>query len=311
MILSNSNNSTSSSSNVDVLYKTASDNSSTDQSKIIKQTSDNISTSYNSLASLSSSSSLLSSLPRIRQIENITRIQQLATNTTLHQPIQSIPQINNNSGSSFSTSHNMVLSHSSQHDLQHHHISPLIQSDHYHHQASPVLVTSDTAFPRSSLIMYTYPSNSPPATPQSHYHSMTAHRSTIDEVIADTLKDEHCTMNDGINSSGSVLVTNISNYNENHSAHNSDDGEHSRSPNIITTTANLSHHHDGYESPGAQSFTNLTIPSMSDSAQQTILNRESVYSVTAPNSLTSVASSGLIHSIHAYDTGLHPPTPGR
>lgn len=299
MILNNS------SSNVDVLYKTGGDNSSTDQSKIIKQTSDNISTSY-SLASISSSSSL----PHNRQIENITRIHQLATNTTLPQPIQSIAQININSSSSFSSNHNMVLSHSSQHDLQHHHISPLIQSDHYHHQNSPVLVSSDTAFPRSSLIMYTYPSNSPPTTPQSHYHPMTAHRSTIDEVIADTLKDEHCTMNDGINSSGSVLVTNISNYNGNHSTHNSDDGEHSRSPNIVTTSANLSHH-DGYESPGAQSFTNLTIPSMSDSAQQTILNRESVYSVTAPNSLTTIASSGLIHPIQTYDTVLHPPTPGR
>lgn len=309
MILSNSNN-TISSSDVDVLYKTGGDNSSTDQSKIIRQTSDNISTSY-SLASKSSSSSLLSSLPHLRQIENTAKIQQLATNTTLHQPIQSIAQINNiNSSSSFSSSHNMVLSHSSQHDLQHHHISPLLQSDHYHHQASPVLVTSDTAFPRSSLIMYTYPSNSPPATPQSHYHPMTAHRSEIDGIIADTLKDEHCTMNDGINSSGSVLVTNISNYNGNHSTHNSDDGHNSRSPNIITTSANLSHH-DGYESPGAQSFTNLTIPSMSDSAQQTILNRESVYSVTAPNNLTTVAPSGLIHSMQAYDTVLHPPTPGR
>lgn len=303
MILSNCNN-TISSSNVDVLYKTAGDNSSTDQSKIIKQTSDNI----------SASSSLLSSFTHNnqKQIENIPKIHQLETNTTtLHQTIQSIAQINIASSSSFNSSHNMVLSHSSHNDLQHHHISPLIQSDHYHHQASPVLVTSDTAFPRNSLIMYTYPSNSPPATPQSHYHSMTAHRSAIDEVIADTLKDEHCTMNDGINSSASVLVTSITNYNTNHSTHNSNDGKISRSPNIVTTTANLSHNNDGYESPGTQSFTNLTIPTMNDSAQQTILNRESVYSVTSPNSLTNVASSGLIHSLQAYDNVLHPPTPGR
>lgn len=309
MILSNSNNT---SSNVDVLYKTGGDNSSTDQSKIIKQTSDNISASY-SLASISASFSSLSSLPHCRQIENKTRIHPLATNTTLHQPIQSIAQININPSSSFSSSHNMVLSHSLQHDLQHHHISPLIQSDHYHHQVSTVLDTLDTVFPQSGLIMYTYPSNSPPATPQSHYHSMTAHPATIDEVIADTLKDEHCAMNDGpINNSGGVLVTNIPNYNGNHSsAHNSDDGEHSRSPNIVTTSANLSHH-DGYESPrAAQSFTNLTISSMSDSAQQTIMNRESVYSVTAPNSLATVASSGLIHSIQPYDTVLHPTTPRR
>lgn len=131
----------------------------------------------------------------------------------------------------------------------------------------------------------------------------TVHRSTgamIDEVIANTLKDE---MIDGINDSPNVLVTSYGNGN--HSAPNSDDGENnSKSPNNLST--NLSHH-DDYEGTTLQSFTHLT--NATDASH--VLNRDSVYSTAllTPNSVSTVATSSIIHPIQTYENVLH--SPGR
>lgn len=81
---------------------------------------------------------------------------------------------------------------------QYTHIQQLIETDNYHS------VSSDTAVLRSGLI-YMY---SPYATNSTHHQnsvansasasvSTTGPATTIDEVIADTLKDENCTMDNG------------------------------------------------------------------------------------------------------------------
>lgn len=305
MVLSNS----SSSPNVDacVLYKTSTDNFSLDQSKIIAQPNDNISASYSSLASLHRQEN------NINNIITATAVTATSTTTTITPPqltthlITTTTQQNNK----YNTVNTMVL--------QNHHIQPLINTDHYHHQTSPISLSPETSFGRSSFIyMYSspYTTNSPPtttSTPQNHYQLTTTGHRTINDLIDETVKDEPCTMIDGINNStNSVLVAANLNFNGNHSAHNSDDGEnhHSPSPHMVTATtaANLS---DEYESNGGQSFTNLTI--ISDS--QSMLNRESVYSsgtaLSTPNNVTTVASSSsIIHPIQAYDV-LHTSTPGR
>lgn len=122
----------------------------------------------------------------------------------------------------------------------------------------------------------------------------TVHRSTgamIDEVIANTLKDE---MIDGINDSPNVLVTSYGSGN--HSAHNSDDGENnSKSPNNLST--NIGH---DYEGTTLQNFTHLT--------NAADINRDSVYS-TALLTPNSVSTTSIIHPIQTYENVLH--SPGR
>lgn len=130
------------------------------------------------------------------------------------------------------------------------------------------------------------------------------HRS-IDEVIADTLKDE---MIDGINNNPGVLVSSANYDSGNHSVHNSDDGEtDSRSPQQIGTSLG---HHDDYESTTLQSFTHLT--NATDASH--VLNRDVIYSSTPLLGSSSVGSgitTTIIQQIPAYDNVLHPNTPGR
>lgn len=287
-----------------VVYKASGDNFTANHSKIITQTSDNISYPIaSSSSSLSSSSS------------------SAVTQATNHNNNNSSSSSSNNNQNNIArlytttpitTDSNMVLQ---QH--LHHTIQPLIDSDHYHDQNSPVS-SSDTALLRSGLITYMYSpyptvtssSTSPPLSASNHYHQIISHRpsgaTTIDEVIADTLKDEHCTMIDGINNSpNGVLVPNVT-YNGNHSAANSDDGDNnSRSPNNV---AHLTHP-DDYDGTSLQSFTHLT-----NAAADIIINRDSVYSGTAlftPNNGTTIATPSIIHPIQTYESVLHPATPGR
>lgn len=210
-----------------------------------------------------------------------------------------IIETNNNNISSTSTTISLSMS------------SPLLYA--LSSTSSPSANSKNNREPNSLIYMYspytTVTSSSSP--PQNHYHQIVTHRptgvTTIDEVIADTLKDEHCTMIDGINNSpNGVLVANV-NYNGNHSAANSDDGEHnSRSPH---DSGNLTHNYD-YD--GIQSFTHLT--NATDTNQAT-LSHDSVYSGTAlftPNSsVTTAATSSIIHPVQTYESVMHPTAPGR
>lgn len=165
MILNSSNSS--SSPIVDgcvVSYKTSGDNFSTDHSKIIAQTNDNISASYTIETTVSDNitSDLIEASSPTLSLSSSPFVYALSPNSKF---------INNNNNHLMlkNLTNEMVL----QHHL-HHHI-PSIDSDHYHHQNSPVSVSSDTALMRSSLIFYspytTVPSSSssPPTTPQNHY----------------------------------------------------------------------------------------------------------------------------------------------
>lgn len=305
-----------------VVYKTSGDNFQANHSKIITQASDNISTSYTiassssvaeptnnnnlcstSTISLSLSSPLLHALSASASASSSLPLSNLKNS---RDPSVHFTSSRNTSTGSNSSSSN----HSNEMVLQQHHLHhSLIDSD-YHDQNSPVS-SSDTALLRSGLIYMSYSpyttvtsSSSPPQ----NYHQIVAHRPTgdlVNEVIADTLKDEHCTMIDGMNSSpNGVLVANV-NYNGNHSAANSDDGENnSRSPHN-----NHLSQHDEYD--GIQNYTHLTNATDTNHA----LNRESVYSGTAvftPNSsVTTAATSSIIHPIQTYESVLHPATPGR
>ena len=298
-----------------VVYKTSGDNFQANHSKIITQASDNISytiassssvaepTNNNNLCSTSTISLSLSSplLHALSSSASSSSLSNLKNNRD--------PSVHFTSSRNTSTGSNSSSNHSNEMVLQQHHLHhSLIDSD-YHDQNSPVS-SSDTALLRNSLIYmyqpYTVTSSSSP--PQ-NYHQIVSHRPTgdlVNEVIADTLKDEHCTMIDGINNSpNGVLVANV-NYNGNHSAANSDDGENnSRSPH----NHHLSHH-DEYD--GIQNYTHLT---NATDTNHSALNRESVYSGTAlftPNSsVTTAANSSIIHPIQTYESVLHPATPGR
>lgn len=120
------------------------------------------------------------------------------------------------------------------------------------------------------------------------------HRTTgamLDEVIADTLKDE---MIDGMGNNPSVLVTSVNYDSGNHSAHNSDDGDaESKSPIHLTTSIN---HHDDYDSTTLQSYTHLS--NATDASQ--VLNRDIIYS-TVPS-----GSTAIIHQMPIYENVLHP-----
>ncbi|XP_031621492.1 GATA zinc finger domain-containing protein 8-like isoform X2 [Contarinia nasturtii] len=299
-----------------VVYKTSGDNFQANHSKIITQASDNISASAHTIASSSvaetnnnisrtSTISLSLSSPLLYALSSSSSSSLSSNLKNSRDSSNFTSKYNNNNNIHNNNSSDMVL----QQHHSHHSIQPLIESDHYHDQNSPVS-SSDTALLRSSLIyMYspytTVTSSSSP--PSNHYHQVVSHRpigaTTIDEVIADTLKDEHCTMIDGINNnSNGVLVANV-NYNGNHSAANSDDGENnSRSPNNNHLT-----HHDEYE--GLQSFTHLT---NATDTSPSVLNRDSVYSGTTlftPNT-SAAPSSAIIHPIQTYESVLHPATPG-
>lgn len=309
VILNSSNSSSSPLIDGCVVYKASGDNFTANHSKIITQTSDNISASY-PIASSSSSSASSSSASIVTQATNHNQNNSDSSNNQNHSITRlytTTPAI-----TSDSSSNNMVLQ-------QHlHTIQPLIESDHYHDQNSPVS-SSDTALLRIGLntFMYSpYPavtssSSSPPLSSANHYHQIISHRptgaTTIDEVIADTLKDEHCTMIDGINSSPGVLVANVT-YNGNHSTANSDDGDNnSRSP---TNVAHLGHS-DDYDGTSLQSFTHLT---NATDINHSVLNRDSVYSGTAlfaPNNGTTIATPSIIHPVQTYESVLHPATPGR
>lgn len=302
-----------------VVYKTSGDNFSANHSKIITQTSDNISASYTiassvieptnninisstSTISLSLSSPLLYALSSSSSSSSL-----LSSNSKNNREPSHFNTVPRNTSTS-TTSSDMAL----QHPHLHYSIGPLIESDHYHDQNSPVS-SSDTASLRSSLFYMNstpYPSvtssSSPPSS--SHCYHIIPQRpvGTIDEVIADTIKDEHCAMIDGIsNSPNGVLVANV-NYNGNHSAANSEDGENnSRSPNNSTGL----HQHDDYE---GTTF-NITHLTNATDITQSALNRDSVYStgLFTPNSVTTAATSSIIHPIHTYESVLHITTPGR
>lgn len=123
------------------------------------------------------------------------------------------------------------------------------------------------------------------------------HRTTgamLDEVIADTLKDE---MIDGMGNNPSVLVTSVNYDSGNHSAHNSDDGDaESKSPIHLANSIN---HHDDYDSSTLQSFTHLT--NATDASH--VLNRDIIYS-TVPS-----GSAAIIHQMPVYENVLHPAPP--
>lgn len=305
VILNSSNSSSSPLIDGCVVYKASGDNFTANHSKIITQTSDNISASYTTAAT--AASSLPSSSTAVTQVTN-------------HINNSSSSNNHNNIARLYTTT--AITTDNSDMVLQqhlHHSIQPLIESDHYHDQNSPVS-SSDGTLLRNSLITYMYSpypnvtssSSSPPLSQSNHYHHIIQHRpsgATIDEVIADTLKDEHCTMIDGINASpnGGVLVANVT-YNGSHSAANSDDGDNnSRSPH---TVAHLPHP-DDYDGTTLQSFTHLTNAA---DINHSVLNRESVYSGTAlftPNNGTTIATPSIIHPIQTYENVLHPATPGR
>ncbi|XP_055305517.1 uncharacterized protein LOC129570103 isoform X2 [Sitodiplosis mosellana] len=293
-----------------VVYKTSGDKFQANHSKIITQASDNISASYtiasssvaettnnNNLCSTSTISLSLSS-PLLHALSSSS-----SNLKNSRDPSHFTSSRNTSTGSNSSNSNEMVLQ---QHHLHH----PLIDSD-YHDQNSPVS-SSDTALLRSSLIyMYSpYTTVTSSSSPPQHYHQIVAHRATgdlVNEVIADAIKDEHCGMIDGINTSpNGVLVANV-NYNGNHSAANSDDGENnSRSPHN-----NHLSQHDEYD--GIQNYTHLT---NATDTNHSVLNRESVtaYSGTAlftPNSsVTTATTSSIMHPIQTYESVLHPATPG-
>lgn len=310
VILNSSNSSSSPLIDGSVVYKASGDNFTANHSKIITQTSDNISASYTT-AAVAASSSLSSSSSAVNQVTNHINNSSSGSNSSNNH--HNIARLYTTTAITTDNS-DMVLQ-------QHlHHTIPLIESDHYHDQNSPVS-SSDGTLLRNSLITYMYSpyptvtssSSSPPLSQSNHYHQIIPHRpsgaATIDEVIADTLKDEHCTMIDGINASpnGGVLVANVT-YNGSHSAANSDDGDNnSRSPNNV---AHLTHP-DDYDGTTLQSFTHLTNAA---DINQSVLNRESVYSGTAlftPNNGTTIATPSIIHPIQTYESVLHPATPGR
>lgn len=308
VILNSSNSSSSPLIDGCVVYKASGDNFTANHSKIITQTSDNISASSYPIASSSSSSSSSSAVTQATHHNNNNNSSDNSNNQN-----SNIARLYTTTAITTDSS-NMVLQ---QH--LHHTIQPLIDSDHYHDQNSPVS-SSDTALLQIGLHTYTmyspYPtvtssSSSPPLPSSNRYHQIISHRPsgapTIDEVIADTLKDEHCTMIDGINSSPSgVLVANVT-YNGNHSTANSDDGDNnSRSPNNVAHLA----HADDYDGTSLQSFTHLTNADINHS----VLSRDSVYSGTAlfaPNNGTTIATPSIIHPIQTYESVLHPATPGR
>lgn len=293
-----------------VVYKTSGDNFQANHSKIITQASDNISASYN-IASSSSSSSVAETTNNNNLCSTSTISLSLSSPLSLSNLKNSRdPSVHFTSLRNTSTGSNSSSNHSNEMVLQQHHLHhSLIDSD-YHDQNSPVS-SSDTALLRSSLIyMYSpYTTVTSSSSPPQNYHQIVAHRPTgdlVNEVIADTLKDEHCTMIDGMNNSpNGVLVSNVD-YNGNHSAANSDDGENnSRSPHN-----NHLSQHDEYD--GIQNYTHLT---NATDTNHSALNRESVYSGTAlftPNSsVTTAATSSIIHPIQTYESVLHPATPGR
>lgn len=324
-----------------VVYKTSDDNF-LDHSKIIAHTNDTISYTLaesQQLAAvevvskqgeniIASQATVLSTSPSL--IQALSSSVPASLTKTITTTNNSNRNANNNNNINSSSSHSIVnhnqfgkiLSTNEmvmQHHQHHHHVQ-LIDTD-YHHPNSPT-VSSDSALMRGSLIyMYPYATVSPPPTQNPHnhghhhqpqHHQIVHHSNvissvtTIDDVIADTLKDENCSMIDGLNHSP-VLVANV-NYNPNsHSTANSDVDDHnSKSP--IAGTAAISHS-DDYDGNTLQSFTHLT---NATDASHAIVSRESVYNGTAlltPNSVT--ASSSIVHPIQTYESVLHPTTPTR
>lgn len=307
-----------------VVYKTSDDNF-PDHSKIIAHTNDTVSYTLAESRQLTAIEVVTS-----KEGENIiasTTAATLSSSTTspsLQYTLSTAAESSSKSASANNNNKNLSASEMvMQHHQHHHHIQPMIETEHYHHPNSPIAVSSDPTLMRSSLIYMYTPYSSPPSPPNQHNHphhhpaqqhhqivhhsNVISSATTIDEVIADTLKDENCTMIESLNHSP-VLVQSVNYSGNSHSTANSDDGHDHNSKSPIAGTAALSHS-DEYDGHTLQSFTHLT--NATDSGHS-LVSREGIYSTAllTPNSVT--ASSSIIHPIQTYEGGvLHPATPTR
>lgn len=120
-------------------------------------------------------------------------------------------------------------------------IQPVIIADHYQNSSA------ETAVMRSGLISMYSPTFATSSTNQSHHSNNgrtgggsngNGTNSTIDEVIADTLKDENCTMVEGNTSANSNNSSGNSNNNNNNS--NTNSGNNSNHNNGVNHSRNAS-----------------------------------------------------------------------
>lgn len=226
--------------------------------------------------------------------------------TDKHQPHHNHPNSsnsNNNNNNSHSDNElieqrNIIAANNN------HHFSDIQQAvDHHNHHN----ISAEAAAMRTGLLSM-YPGYTT-STPNHHSDVGTAANSTIDEVIADTLKDENCAIVDNgadeashyltlhsssdlhhLKDSGAFL--NANNNNNNNISNSASSCGDSRSPPGLG--------HDDFDN-NIHSFTNLT----SGASQNNTNSSRSMYSAGGViGAIQANEHSTIIHT-SAYDTGIH------